>query len=137
LKNRTIYKNIKIILLCCSFFICKHSFAQNEGRLTGKIYDKNVPLEFVTVVAYKSADTNKVLQHTTSDSLGRFSFSNLAFGNYQLKFSLIGYQTMIKNMSVNKSVLFLDSIQLFNKLKQLNSVTITCLHNPVARLLIY
>ncbi|MBL0136130.1 MAG: carboxypeptidase regulatory-like domain-containing protein [Chitinophagaceae bacterium] len=71
-------------------------FAQKSVHLAGKVYDKTGPLEYVTITLSKWSDTSKVQQMATSDSLGSFTFEKIVSGEYQVKYSLIGYLSFPK-----------------------------------------
>src|SRR5438876_3797023 len=79
---------ILIILICGSISL----FSQDKGIITGTVTDKETqkPLSDVTVAIIGRE------KHTAADSLGKFEFKNLAYGNYQLKFSAIGYESIVK-----------------------------------------
>lgn len=67
-------------------------FAQDKGIITGIVTEKETqkPLSDVTV---SIVGTDK---RTATDSLGKFEFMNLNYGTYQLKFSAIGYEPIVK-----------------------------------------
>jgi outer membrane receptor protein involved in Fe transport len=93
-------------LLLVSFFCTapQYTFAQNAGKISGKVSDKMVPLEFVTVSLSKTADTGKVVYFTTTDSAGIFSFDKMELGEYLIKFSLIGYKAASQKLLLTETV---------------------------------
>ncbi len=91
-----------LVLLFCT--VSQYTFAQNTGKISGKVSDKMIPLEFVTVSLYKITDTSKVLYFTTTDSAGIFSFDKMELGGYLIKFSLIGYKTASQKLLLTETV---------------------------------
>ncbi len=69
-------------LLC---FCGNIAFAQKTGKINGNLLDNQQAVEFATVTLAKLPDSTKIVNFTTSDSLGRFTFDNINFGNYLIK----------------------------------------------------
>ncbi|MFM2327250.1 MAG: hypothetical protein RIR31_1452 [Bacteroidota bacterium] len=88
-----------------SFFCLVSSliFAQNNGKISGNIYDNATPLEFVTVSLSKMADTGKILFFTSTDTTGVFSFDKIGWGDYLIKFSLIGYKAGSQKLTLTEA----------------------------------
>lgn len=86
------------ILLCV---LSTKVFAQGAGAISGKIIDgkTNDPLEYVGVVLASKADSTKKVG-VVSDKSGLFSFSGLANGDYAIRISAMGYNTIVKNISI-------------------------------------
>ncbi|MBZ5857685.1 TonB-dependent receptor domain-containing protein [Flavihumibacter profundi] len=117
----------KLILISIFYFSSECLFAQKTGKVTGNISDKNVALEFVTVTLNNLADTGKVVYYTTTDSTGFFSLDKIDLGDYQLKFSLIGYKSATQKISLTadtKTIQF-DHYNLDKDANFLQSVTVT------------
>ena len=117
----------KLLMLLLFYPAAQSVFAQNTATVTGTVYDKQVPLEFVTVTLSNTADTGKVLYYTTTDSTGLFLFDKVALGNYQVKFSLMGYNTLLQKLSVTepaKTIKF-DNFKLNKDVNFLQTVTVT------------
>jgi outer membrane receptor protein involved in Fe transport len=99
------------VILSVLLFMAHISFAQNAGSIKGNLVENKQAIEFATVTVAKMPDSTKTLHFTSSDSLGKFSFTNLSLGNYLLKVSLIGYKTISKQVLLsesNKDILFAD-----------------------------
>ena len=68
--------------------------------LRGKVVDsKNVPLEFVNVSLLDAS--GKLVAGGIVDQTGHFELPNVKNGNYKLKISYVGYETIEKNITVN------------------------------------
>jgi outer membrane receptor protein involved in Fe transport len=91
------HKGLFSLLLC---FFSQFLSAQKTGMAAGNVSDKDKPLEFVTVTLSKKTDTGKIAYHTTSDTLGRFVINQVEFGEYIIKFSLIGYIPSAQEISL-------------------------------------
>jgi outer membrane receptor protein involved in Fe transport len=83
----------KCTLFITAFIFCQVVIAQKAGNISGYIVNKNLPLEYVNVSLFKLPDTTKAANFTSTDSLGRFLFDRVEPGEYQIKFSLIGYKS--------------------------------------------
>lgn len=68
-----------------------------------------------------------------TDTLGRFSFSNLAKGKYQLRFSALGYGFKQIWVNLNRDTL-LQNINIQSNNENLNEVVVTGTQKEVARL---
>lgn len=100
----TKYFWLKCILHLPLLFFCQFLLAQKTGRVEGRIFDKDLPLEFVTVTIFKEADTSKVAYYSTTDTSGSFAIDPVDFGEYLIKFSLIGYKSSAQTLSVTAAV---------------------------------
>ncbi|MBI4854438.1 MAG: TonB-dependent receptor [Acidobacteria bacterium] len=82
--TRIFFFATSLILLIMFFTTVKLSQAQVSQNLAGKILDPtNAPLKKVTVSLLSAKQT--VIAKTETDEEGRFSFSNIASGNYLLE----------------------------------------------------
>ncbi|MDB5277357.1 MAG: TonB-dependent receptor [Ferruginibacter sp.] len=91
---------IKSFLAFSLSFFSQFLLAQKTGKVTGRVFDKDIPLEFVTVTIFNQADTGKVAYYATTDTSGSFIIDPIEFGKYIIKFSLIGYKPSAQNFSV-------------------------------------
>jgi len=81
-----------LILASLTFSFSLSLLAQEKGVIMGTIIEKQTqkPLSDITVSIVGSD------KHTVTDSLGKFDFTNIGYGTYQLKFSAIGYEPIVK-----------------------------------------
>jgi len=89
-----IFKNsivLFILLHLCSFSVFAH-----EGAIKGTVND-SLSGEKVEGVTIHLVGTNQI---TSTDLLGNFTFSDLHPGAYQLRFSSLGYEALIKSVEV-------------------------------------
>lgn len=102
-------------------------FAQKSVHLAGKVYDRTGPLEYVTITLSKWSDTSKVQLMATSDSLGSFAFEKIVSGEYQVKYSLIGYLSFSQKIKVSDIALQQDIPEIILKKdgSSLQAVTVT------------
>lgn len=117
--------NLKLILV----FICLSisTFAQKTCKINGNLLDNQQAIEFATVTLAKLPDSTKIAHFTTSDSLGRFTFDKINFGNYLIKISLIGYKTFTQNIFLTSEnpVFSLNNLKIKTDDKLLNEVVVT------------
>lgn len=100
--------------------------AQNQPMVSGRVLANRMALEYATVTIYRISDTSKIMNATITDSLGRFSFQDLAYSLYIVKISLQGYlpqKQLFSIDSVNVNVLLPD-IELFADVKSLKAVVV-------------
>jgi TonB-dependent receptor len=91
-----LYKRYFLLLTIISFLLINITFAQQEGRILGKITDASTgdPLP----------GANVILENTgfgaASDRKGEFTISAVKPGDYKIKISYLGYGTYEENLSV-------------------------------------
>lgn len=119
--------SLKLVLFSILCFASSVLHAQSIGKISGNIVDKITPLEFVTISLAKVTDTNKVLFFTTTDTAGIFSFNHIEWGDYFIKFSLIGYKAAVQKISVteNSPVIKIENYILVKDANFLQAVTVT------------
>ncbi|MDD6894773.1 MAG: TonB-dependent receptor [Prevotellaceae bacterium] len=90
--------------ICMIFvaIVCTLS-ALAQGTVKGKVIDKqsNEALQFVNVVV-ADAKTGKMVKGAMTDVSGAFSFNGLAYGNYAIKVTYVGYKEVKKNVALTK-----------------------------------
>ncbi len=115
-------KNFALLLILLRYSC---SFAQQTGKISGKVVENKQAIEFASISLAKLPDSTKILYSTPSDSLGNFRFERAPFGAYVLKISLIGYKTYQKHLNISESNLNLGEIELQTDTKLLNEVQVT------------
>jgi outer membrane receptor protein involved in Fe transport len=98
--NKFIVQLLLVTLFCT---VSLYTFAQNTGKISGHVSDKIMPLEFVTVSLFKTADTGKVVYFTITDTAGIFSFDKIELDEYLIKFSLIGYKATSQKLLLTET----------------------------------
>src|SRR5205085_9642382 len=83
---------MKNYILLAIIFFSVSIFSQDKGIINGTVTDKETQ-KSLSDVTVSIVNTEK---STASDSLGKFEFTDLAYGTYQLKFSAIGYEPIVK-----------------------------------------
>lgn len=78
---------ISVILIFSAFSMA----AQTKGTITGIVLDKQNPVEFASVILYSQTDSTKAIKVVATDSTGKYLIDNITFGDYILKFQLLGY----------------------------------------------
>ncbi len=91
------YIRIVFVLLLLSMSVM---LSAEAAIVRGKVVDsKNQPLEFVNVALLDAG--GKLVTGAIVDQTGHFELSNVKNGNYTLKVSYVGYETVEKHVSVN------------------------------------
>jgi iron complex outermembrane recepter protein len=94
------FKKVPLLFSIVAFFYGINLTAQIKGIV---VDEGNTPLEYATVAIYKQAD-KALIAGIVTDSLGGFSFTNIAKGSYFLKVSFIGYnEKTINSISISNS----------------------------------
>ncbi|MBK8660155.1 MAG: TonB-dependent receptor [Bacteroidetes bacterium] len=105
-------KQIWFFLLTFSTYLC---LAQQSGTIEGVVYSDSSALPLASVKLLKSNYT------IASDSAGRFRFTDIAEGRYQLRISYIGfenYQAEVKVLSGNTATVNAIMVPLTERLKE-------------------
>lgn len=99
-----------------------------KGNISGKLVDeKQDPISFATLSLRNRADSNLV-KGTISTELGKFSFNQIAFGEYFIRIEATSFEKREITLIVidsNKLSINLDDIILQRSVQQLNTVSIT------------
>lgn len=90
--------NRQLVVFLLSFF-SMISFAQNRGTVKGNIVNESgVPIPNASITVLKTTNG------TSTNNLGEYSIPNLPYGNYTLRFSMVGYQKSETKITVNSEV---------------------------------
>lgn len=114
-----------LLIAVTPFAICAQ-----QRSLSGTVVDKNdTPISFVTVLVQEvdvSKDASGVLatKGTTTDDFGNFSISNLDPSTYQVSFRFIGYETLTKQVVLDKNS-SLGTLKLFESSEMLEEAVLT------------
>lgn len=103
------------------------AYAQQSGTLTGTLTGSGRTIESASVTLLRQKDSSLV-KAAVSDKNGIFSFENIAFGNYLLSVSSVGYERFYSNtitLSATNSSLNLGALSLKALDNSLGEVTVT------------
>lgn len=109
-----------VVLLGLALHISVHAFAQDncKGRFTGIVLDhKNKPI-FSAGILLSPGQAGQA-----SDSLGRFSFSNLCPGRYTVTIQSLGYQEVRLDVVISNDEVT-RTIRLFEQVTELDEVIV-------------
>jgi outer membrane receptor protein involved in Fe transport len=95
-------------------------------KIEGAVKNSNAePVAFANVLLYSKGDTLKIIQGTTTDSLGIFKFIQVQNGEFIIKVHSIGYVSkQLVLESTNLPVLQLGTITIIENVQQLQTVSI-------------
>ena len=125
-------KHLKLLLTNCFglilLFSATNGFAQNTADITGTILDKNTQ----SFLAGITVEMNPGNMATVSDSAGRFRFSGVPPGSYNIRFSGVGYQPkLLSNVVLTTGNITTLSVELDAAVAALENVTVTSTRNTV------
>ncbi len=128
-------KIISLIVVALLIFHSKPIFSQGNCTIKGKVIEKNLPVEFASVLLFAISDTSKPIKNTITDSAGHFIMDKLLQGSYVLKIQLIGFlpERMVITLSRDNEIWEAGNISLAPISKQLKSVTITASKNIIQK----
>ncbi|MRX68733.1 Outer membrane receptor proteins, mostly Fe transport [Flavobacterium resistens] len=114
----------KIYLPFLLVIISQFSFGQKTSSIKGNITDGKLPVEFVDVVLKHASDSTKIANYAVTDVMGNFALENVASGDYQLQFKLIGFKTISQKIKVSENPISIGTIKLQNDANLLNDVVV-------------
>ncbi|MEP7171818.1 MAG: carboxypeptidase regulatory-like domain-containing protein, partial [Bacteroidota bacterium] len=121
------------------FLFALSSFAQEEnnstGKITGKIIDSltSKSMEYATIGLFTQSE-NKIVNGTTSDSMGIFTITNVKEGTYKIIIEFIGYKKSERNNIVitkANQIIQIGNIKISTNQTSLKEVTITAEKNII------
>ncbi|MGJ8658864.1 MAG: outer membrane beta-barrel protein [Cellulophaga fucicola] len=65
---------------------------QAQNKISGKITENNLPLEYANVILYNQS-TKEVVTGTISDKQGVYTFNSIKNGTYYIEVSMLGFKT--------------------------------------------
>lgn len=104
-------KILSLLVLTC--FVCANAFAQSTSKLTAQLVDASngEPILGATV-EYASTKKPDKKRYVTSGYNGSISISSLAYGDYNISISFIGYETLEKQVTVKSATTALGKIEM-------------------------
>lgn len=122
---------IRVLIFCVVFFAWLPGLVLGQATISGKVFNKDAPLDAVSVTLLKAGDSNYVAGVVT-DKQGKFSIKNITMGNYLLVFSATGYQKKIMNHSVEGSAdMILPLILMEEQFVKMQEITVNSKRIPV------
>jgi outer membrane receptor protein involved in Fe transport len=115
------------ILFCCILNL--EAQQTGTGTVTGVILEKTTgsPLEFATVIIKSTADST-LYQGTVTGKKGEFTFNKLAFGEYMIVYSFIGFdkiETPGFSITSKKNKLDLGKLLISESTTTLGEISVT------------
>src|ERR1035438_4407788 len=101
------------------FFIVVISASSQTAIISGKVTSDNIP------VSYANVSLDSIELGSTTDSLGFYSIKNIPRGNYILKVSGIGYESLSKRISINDGQHIILDLIIYKTANKLNEFVVT------------
>ena len=114
-------KFLSIVVL--TFVVCANAFAQSTSKLTAQLVDASngEPILGATV-EYSSTKNPEKKKNVTSGYNGSISISSLAYGDYSITISFIGYENIEKQVSVKSATTALGKLEMKPTSEMIESV---------------
>ena len=110
------FLNIALPILAIFSFSLVHS----QGKITGYVYNDDGAIEFSKV------SISPVKKNALSNSNGRFEFDDLPFGNYVIKISYIGYESVTDTIEVSQIMTNVNrNFKLSRPIMELDDIVVT------------
>ncbi len=118
------------MLLVAGFTYAQTGVAKGDARITGILSDSTTggPVEFATLSLFKVPNLNQPVDGTMTDEKGRFDLKELAYGEYVIRFSFIGYTDKTSEviaLSSENRVVDLGTFMLAPSARMLREVEVT------------
>ena len=114
----------KIILLINLIVISNSLFAQSSivGEVREILTQKTLKSAYVSLIDMADSSKRKTVP---TDSIGKFTFSGINYGNYSLRVSFLSYQESRQNIIISKDSIYnVSTIFLEENSQQLNEVKV-------------
>jgi len=100
----------------------------NGGKINGLVIDSraNFPIEYANIAIFKASDSSFV-SGTITNSSGKYTLSNVPYGNFYLIIQFVGYKKhRVDNLivTIQNKVIDIPSIKLEEEIFELNEVSI-------------
>lgn len=125
----------KMLILLFGLF-CSFAHAQKTGLINGTVTDLDrQPVEFASVFITLQSDTSRIAGGTITDSMGRFSLTQIPFGDYFLNVQFIGFEGYKQTVSIDGNNLAgnLPAIVLAASATTLRGVEVSAIRNLIQK----
>lgn len=107
--------------LCLLFLLSSHSYSQIiEGKV---VNSENNPLEHASISVISTKDST-LISYVSTDKSGKYTFTEIPYGEYIFHIHLVGYKTYQKNIEIKTETTTLEVVVLENSNK-LDEVIVT------------
>jgi len=127
---------MKIIFIFLFGLFCSFAHAQKTGVISGTVTDTDrQPIEFASVFITLQSDTSRIAGGTITDSMGRFSLTQIPFGDYFLNVQFIGCEGYKQTVSIggNNQAANLPAIVLTASATTLRGVEVSAIRNLIQK----
>lgn len=82
--------------------VTREDLLNKSIEIFGRIADENnQPVEFANVILYEANNPDRIKQGCVSNAQGSYKLVNLLPGNYKIKVSFVGYETLMADISID------------------------------------
>ncbi|HEY0897890.1 MAG TPA: outer membrane beta-barrel family protein [Sphingobacteriaceae bacterium] len=120
--SRNFQKLICVLAFLVSSF---NAFSQEKGQIHGVVKDQlqKLPLPTANLQLLSLPDSTLVARQASNDN-GEFRFQEIPFGEYVIKSSMMGYQILTVDVTLNKESIELPTLYLQDIQNQLKEVVV-------------
>lgn len=94
----------RFCIILSIFFVSKIRAQDKTGTVSGLLLnEKGIPIDGTIVL--KNANDTTIVRRASTDDKGQFGIYKLAFGNYSVVITAIGFKTIIQNIEIKNSQL--------------------------------
>ncbi|WP_298759662.1 TonB-dependent receptor [uncultured Psychroserpens sp.] len=117
-------KSLHIYYLLACF--CSVTYAQ-DNSIVGNIIDNNKdPIPGINIQLFNAENANVPIKGTTSDSVGKFTFSDLSKGTYIIEFSHVNFDFYFVEITLkDENITDIGTIVLQEQIQQLDEIVIS------------
>src|SRR5215213_2333578 len=122
----------RLLLICLSFFIANYLIAQSR-TLSGTVVDQKAKTPLIRASIQLKSLSDSTSRRTLSDSSGSFSFTNLKKDSFVLAISFVGYNPVLRKISLDTTDIHLDIAAVTSSSSDLETVIIRTSISPVSQ----
>jgi outer membrane receptor protein involved in Fe transport len=111
---------MKNYLLLLSILFTLSAYAHNAGSISGTVSDAKSKMP---IIGANIQIANSLIA-TNTDLFGNFELKNIQIGTYELVFSFLGYQTIVRKVEVKENATTTLKIELNESVIGLNEITV-------------
>ncbi|MCW3462546.1 TonB-dependent receptor [Chitinophaga nivalis] len=121
---RNLYLLTLLLVISSALSLSAQDNKKHTGIIRGTITTSDSKPAAMVVVALSSSNKTGL-----TDEAGKYEFSNLPTGAYKIKVSLLGYQDIIKSVTVDNNTPAVQDFELSMQINELNEIIVASRNN--------
>jgi hypothetical protein len=123
----------KSLLVFVLFFTVFSGVRAQSGNISGTITDQQAKSPLTRASVQLRSLSDSTIHNTLTDSSGRFTFSNLRRDSFLLSFSFVGYNPVVRKISLDSTDISINVAAVPSSSSQLETVVISTSISPVSQ----